>query len=477
LKKLARLSSGIEGLDQILDGGFVQSAAYIIQGRPGAGKTILSNQVAFSHARAGGSVLYVTLLAETHERLFQAMSTLDFFDNELVGRSIRYVGVFQTLRNEGLDAVVQLLRRETERHRATLLIFDGLLNARERADTDLDVKTFVANVQAQAAFAGCTVLFLTSTRRDVNSAEHTMVDGVIELSESVFGVRSVRQLQIRKSRGSSAIGGLHQYEIGESGISVYPRLETIKWPPVADRFDPRIRVRIGIDRLDAMVGGGLPNGSVTALIGATGTGKTSIGLHFLGALEPGRVGIHFGFFESEELLRQKAAALEIALPGSDRLHFICNPLRENLLDRLGRQLIDAVTRHRAKRVFIDGLGGLERAATERERLVEFFSVLTRRLRELGVTSIFTWEWREIVDRSVTAPTQYMSALFDNVIILRHFEQEHDLTRTIAIEKMRDSAFDTRTYTLAITGHGIQVGDPMTDIADPLPPSERQRPYR
>ena len=61
-------------------------------------------------------------------------------------------------------------------------MFDGLLNARDRADTELDVKQFVAAVQNQAAFVGCTVLFLTSTRLMDESPEHTMVDGVIDLN-------------------------------------------------------------------------------------------------------------------------------------------------------------------------------------------------------------------------------------------------------------------------------------------------------
>jgi len=37
--------STIAGLDTILGGGFISGAIYIIRGEPGAGKTILSNQI------------------------------------------------------------------------------------------------------------------------------------------------------------------------------------------------------------------------------------------------------------------------------------------------------------------------------------------------------------------------------------------------------------------------------------------------
>lgn len=165
-QSLSRIISGVDGLDEVLGGGLVEGASYIVQGQPGAGKTIMANQVAFANVRAGRKVLYITLLAETHDRLFQVLGTLDFFDRSQLGITISYVSVFQTLRDNGLSAVVELVRKEIARQGATLLVFDGLLNARDRADSPLDVKTFVAEIQSQAAFVGCSVLFLPCLCRD-----------------------------------------------------------------------------------------------------------------------------------------------------------------------------------------------------------------------------------------------------------------------------------------------------------------------
>ncbi|HTJ98411.1 MAG TPA: ATPase domain-containing protein [Bordetella sp.] len=452
------MPSGIDGLDRILNGGFVEGASYIIQGRPGAGKTILSNQIAFAHAANGAKVLYVTLLAESHERLFHAMSTLDFFQKEKLGQEIAYVSVFHALREEGLGAVVKLLRQETKRHNATLLIFDGLLNARERAETDLDVKTFVAEVQGQAGFVGCTVLFLTSTRLDDSSPEHTMVDGVIDLSDEIFGVRTVRQLQVRKSRGSAAVGGLHQYEITQGGITIYPRLEAVTWP-IRSPSPATLAQRVGSgnEGLDSLIGGGLPRGSATLLIGPTGTGKTTLGLHFLSTASAEEPALHFGFFETPTLLQRKADALGITLPPNGHLHMVWTPMAENLLDKLGHELLEYVARHRVTRLFVDGIGGFERAATHRVRLVEFFATLTNCLRAMGVTTLFTWELREIIDTDVRAPAEQLSAMFDNVLLLRQLTQDNDLKRTIAVQKMRDSAFVADTHVLDITGRGLRVG--------------------
>lgn len=461
VQHLARLPSGISGLDRILDGGFAEGASYIIQGRPGAGKTILSNQIAFWHARSGLKVLYVTLLSESHDRLFQALSTLSFYDSQQLGREIAYVSAFQILRDDGLGAVVKMLRKEIRRHGATLLIFDGLLNARDRASSDLDVKTFVAEVQGQAAFIGCTVLFLTSTRLDDASPEYTMVDGVIDLTDELFGVRTVRRLQVRKSRGIRAIGGLHQFEITDDGIVVYPRIEAVL--AQASRFDgmvPDERIHTGCADLDTITGGGLPRGSVTLLAGPTGSGKTLLGLQFLGCASPDEPALHFGFFETPARLSAKAALLGIDLTetATGRVDMIWNPLGENLLDKLGYQLLDHVAARGVKRVFIDGLGGFARASAHPSRLVEYLSTLTNQLRASGVTTLATWELREITSSELKVPAPEISAILDNLILMRTIEENHALDHLISVQKMRDSDFDPATHRLIFTGKGLKVGE-------------------
>lgn len=245
--------------------------------------------------RGGGRVLVATLLSESHERLFQYLSTLDFFDPALVGDKIQFVSAFDTLEQDGLDAVVRLLRQEIARQQASLLIVDGVLNARVRAETALDTKKFVSELQGHAAFAGCTVLLLTSARLDEGSPEHTMVDGVIELGEQLVGSRAVRHVQLRKTRGSGALSGRHECLIDESGMQVYPRLEALFSHPSQLGSGTLARISSGVPTFDEMLGGGLATGSVSLLMGPSGIGKTSLGLAFLGASTPQAPGLHFGF--------------------------------------------------------------------------------------------------------------------------------------------------------------------------------------
>jgi circadian clock protein KaiC len=456
-KTLARLSSDVPGLDEITGGGLIAGSSYIVQGRPGAGKTILANQIAFAQARQGRKVLYVTLLAESHDRLFQSLSTLDFYDAARVGKDLTYVSLFRTLREEGLSALVSTLRGELARQNASILILDGLLNARESGQSNLDVKTFVAELQGHAAFTGCTVLFLTSARIDESSPEHTMVDGVLQLEENLFASRTVRHIRVAKSRGSRSLGGLHLFEISDRGIDVYPRLEAALSSPSGADQASAARIGTGMHGLDDRLGGGLPASSVSVVVGPAGSGKTTFGIGFLRLATPQRPAVHFGFYETPERLCAKAHALGIDLESlvqSNALKLLWRPLTENLLDKLAYDLLAAVRETGAERLFIDGLTGFERATVEQHRIVEFFAALTNELRSMGVTTVCTWEVKELSGPWVTNPSPEILSQLDNIIGMQHAVVEGILHRSVTVMKVRDSHFESSVALVEFAGTGV-----------------------
>ena len=59
--ELARVSTGVRGLDMIMQGGLLRGGLYIVSGSPGSGKTTLGNQFCFANVKSGGTALYVTL--------------------------------------------------------------------------------------------------------------------------------------------------------------------------------------------------------------------------------------------------------------------------------------------------------------------------------------------------------------------------------------------------------------------------------
>ncbi|MNI06021.1 Circadian clock protein kinase hypothetical protein [compost metagenome] len=459
MNQLKRLESGIEGLDTLLKGGLIAGASYIIQGRPGSGKTILANQIGFNHIKRDGRVLFATLLAEPHDRLFQFLTTLSFYDEAEVNQRIQFVSAFDTLENDGLDAVVKLLRREISRQKSSLLILDGLLNARSKADSPLDTKQFISELQGHAAFAGCTVLFLTSSQLDDGSPEHTMVDGVIEMGEETISQKTVRRIRLRKTRGSGAIAGAHEFEITENGITVYPRIESIlTGPALVDTGDFSL-ISSGIPTLDAQIGGGLMSSSVTLMMGPSGAGKTSVGAQFLAAATPEAPALYFGFHESPSRLRMKAQALGLDFAGleqSGALHLSWNSASAGLIDRLAYDLLYVVKEKGIKRVFIDSLLAMARVAVDQSRVLEIFTAVLGELRSRDVTVMATWEIQHLFNERPIISAPELSGVMDNLLFIQFGYKEVELQRQLSILKIRDSAYDPALLEVVMGNAGIEL---------------------
>ncbi len=464
--KLSRLPTGISGLDVILKGGFLRGGIYIIQGPPGAGKTILGNQVCFDHVAAGGKALYVTLLAENHDRMLMHMGELQFFNRDEITRSLEYISAFRILEEEGLKGLLTLIRREIQGRKISVLVLDGLVAAEHSAPSELEFKKFIHGLQTQAVVTDCTMFLLTSADEDSISPEHTMVDGLIELSDEQYGWRSVRDLHVRKFRGSSYLRGRHAFRITGNGIEVYPRTESRLSEPSKDPSGETRLISTGAPSLDKMVGGGLTAGSTTLLVGPTGSGKTALGLQFLSASSADEPGLHFGFFESPARLLTKSDSLGLnlrKLVKAGDVELMWQPPTEDLIDALAEQLLDAVKRNKVKRVVIDGLAGFQRLTVAQERIAPFFTALVNELRGMGVTTLCSLEVPDLIGPIARAPVSELSTITENLMLLRYVELHSKLYRLISILKVRDSDFDPMLREFVFGKHGLEVGDSFNNV--------------
>jgi len=456
-----RIPTGVPGLDTVLHGGLLRRGVYMLQGRPGAGKTILSNQMCFHHAAQGGRVLYATLLAETHERLLFNLEPLTFFDTARIPEQVSYLSAFATLEQGGLKALVEVLRREARARKATLLVVDGLVTVEESSQTKRDFKRFIHELQIHANLVGCTILLLTSSSEEPVGPEHTMVDGVLELTDNRLGRKAERELEVKKFRGSSYLRGGHAFQITRDGIVVLPRLEALLQEP--SREDPckTDRISTGISQLDKMIHGGLPCASTSVLFGPTGAGKTTFGLHFLDESSKSEPGLLFGFYETPPRLLLKAGTLGLGLAKKHKqgvIDMMWHPPTERILDGLGNKLLAAVHERGVKRLVVDGVDGFLQSAAQPERISHFLAALTNELRVLGVTTLYTSELQEMFSHDVKLPISGVSSLVENIFFLRFVELRSKLHRMLSVVKMRDSDYDSSLQEYRITSRGIQLAD-------------------
>jgi len=224
---LHRMPTGIDGLDHLLHGGLFVGGTYLIVGPTGTGKTILVNQVSFNTIAGGGRVLYLSLFAEQHAQMFAYLQAFQFFNPDSIGQSLVYFSVYNVFESDGWQGLLTYMRQEIRRHRATLVVLDGLPS---RLDGDQGVITslrFLHDMQSFIYSMQATLLLTTiGNFQPGPQPEQMVVDGIITLGEGLPPPQEHAEISIRKFRGSAFVRGTHRFAITPSGISITAPLGT-----------------------------------------------------------------------------------------------------------------------------------------------------------------------------------------------------------------------------------------------------------
>jgi circadian clock protein KaiC len=463
----ARFSTGVRRLDTLLPGGFYRGAMYVIQGQPGMGKTVLANQICFERIRAGENAVFFSLLAESTSRMMTYLTPFEFVDKDAVGEKLEYVAGYQPLKEKGTKGLLEVVRGCVMKRRARVLVLDGLDTVETFTKSEIEFREFLYSLQALAALSECTVLLLTpllSSDPDRPRPEQALSDGVLRLSEYQSGPRAIREIQILKFRGSAFLKGRHEFEISSAGFDIHPRTEVQfgRNRPVAPDRD-RSRMMFGIKEFDSMTHGGVMSGSMTAIVGAPGTGKTSLGISFLAeGARRGEPGVYFGFYETPDDLLAKADSIGIDLRLGIKKGLVeiqWQQAVEGSVDGLAERLMERI-RDRKKeriRVFVDGMSGFRKALVYPERFGVLLSAMTNELRNIGATTIYSEE-TDMFASDVAIPNRELGSIVDNVFFLRYVELRSQLYRLISIMKMRESGYDSAIRQFLITPKGMRVSD-------------------
>jgi circadian clock protein KaiC len=307
------------------------------------------------------------------------------------------------------------------------------------------------------------------------------VDGVVMLGTRLMGLRSVRTVEVSKLRGGPHLTGQHTFDITHSGLEVYPRLETLYPQQHQGVTEPGRRLTFDVPGLDTLLGGGLPANSCTMLLGSSGSGKTMLGLHFLGSgARHGEPGLYYGFMENAPRLLVKAAGVGLELgPDVDSGRLVLETMTTvgALPDALVPRMLELAERHRVRRLFIDGLEPFSREMLAPERVNDFLTALFNTLRTRGITFIVSQHLPTFFGPRLEAPLEGSEALADNLIFLRHVELRSQLYRMLSVLKMRESTYDGALREFHIRPEGIDVSDTFESAEAILTGQARPRPSR
>jgi circadian clock protein KaiC len=452
-----RINTGSDQADEVLCGGFPANSINILMGQPGTGKTIFAEQLLFHNANSDRPILYVTTLSEPMTKVISYVQRFSFFDENKLGTEIQYEDLGALLASDGPKALVPWLRDAIQSMSPKIIVIDSFRAIHDLSDSAPEMRRMISDLAGLLSSYDVTAFLLGEyTTTDIERyPEFAVGDSIIELARQPLGTRDDRYFRVLKLRGSAYHEGQHAFRITNDGIELYPRL-------VAPRISPDYvmqldRTRMGVPGLDEMLDGGVWSGTTTLVVGPTGSGKTTLALHF--ALEGAARGEPTLYVNFQENPAQLARAINnlggsVEKSRANGLELLYVSPVELQIDSFIVELFQRIKTGTLRRVAIDAVGDLAAAASDAQRLHDYLYSLVQHFAVNGVTSLLTFE----SGASTTGADEHeqrFSYMSDNVLSIG-MDGDERTRRTIRVIKTRNSGHDPVVRQLEITAAGARV---------------------
>jgi circadian clock protein KaiC len=468
-KTLTRASTGVAGLDDILNGGFLENRLYLVEGMPGSGKTTLAFQFLLEGVARGESVLYVTLsetaeeisaVAESHGWNLKGISIRELVPTAATLQPSEQYTVFHPSEIELSDTTKRILA-DVEEIKPTRIVFDSLSELRLLAGNPLRYRRQILALKQYFAGKRCTVILLD----DLTAAKHdlqvqSIAHGAMLLEHTIPAFGSLRRrLSVTKYRGSDFRGGYHDYLIRRGGLEVFPRLIAAEHRGESSRE----RLPSGLTGLDSLMGGGLERGTSTLIAGAAGTGKSTItALFCANAADVGMNSSMFIFDESINTLFSRMHGLHIDLKrhvDAGRVAVTQVDPAEMTPGEFIHGIRNAVEKQGAKLVVIDSLNGYLNSMPDEKFLIAQLHELLSYLGHSGIATVLVAAHHGLISSHMASPVD-ASYLADAVLLLRYFEAEGDVRQALSVVKMRGGEHERSIREFVMRNGQVSVGDPL-----------------
>ena len=465
LESLRKERTGIPGFDEITRGGLPAGRPTLICGSAGAGKTLFAMEFLVRGATLFDAPGVFMSFEESDEELATNVASLGFDLKQLIADKklvLDYVFIERSEIEEtgeyDLEALFLRLGYAIDSIGAKRVVLDTLEALFSALPNEAIIRAELRRLFRWLKEKGVTAVITcergegTLTRYGL---EEYVADCVILLDHRVQNQISTRRMRIVKYRGTSHGTNEYPFLLDEKGFSVLP----ITSLGLAHKA-PTEHTSSGVPRLDTMLEGrGFYRGSSILVSGTAGTGKSTLGAHFIeAACKRGEKALFFAFEESQDQIIRNMRSVGIDLerfvkkgllkfhnarPSAWGLEVHLAVIHKEISDFAPSVVvIDPITNFLA-------VGDAPETKSMLTRLIDFLK--TRQI--TGMFTSLTSSGTNIEDSEVG-----VSSLMDVWILVKNIESNGERNRGLYILKARGMAHSNQVREFLLTDHGIELID-------------------
>ena len=466
------IQTGIYGLDEIFLGGILKGNLIVVEGAAGTGKTLMGVEFIYrgitEHDEPGIIVVFET---SPRKLIRDALGFGWNLDEAQQRNKLRIIFTSPQVLDQELRSPDSLLLETAAEIGAQRIFIDGISLLRTLTSGN------GASRNAAGSYRELLQQFIEGLQREnltamlshevVTSPEHAselevaqfLADTVIILKREHRHRSIHRNLEIMKSRGQDYEGGTHTFRITTgTGLEVFRRVQVQARGLQAQPTSVTKRSVIGCEPLDALIGGGIFDGSTTMVVGISGAGKTVLGVQLLleGALKQGKRGLLVSLDEHPAQILRNAETLGLNLKeqvDAGNIQVFYDSPQELEIDAHFDLIVRTIEKHKIQRLLIDGMTSYSNAIGDQTLYRDFIHSLVAYSKHHLMTTFFNYENPELFGVTHYMPDYAISSIVDNVILLNFVELGISLRRAITVAKARGSEhqFVTREYKIGPGG--------------------------
>ncbi|MDY0989655.1 circadian clock protein KaiC [Flavobacterium sp. CFBP9031] len=459
--------TGVDGLDEITEGGFPKGRPTLICGGAGCGKTLLSMQFLIKGITEYNEPGVFMSFEEPSDDLTLNVKSLGFDLEQLKKDKKLVVDHVRVERSEieeageyDLDGLFIRLGHAIDSIKATRVVLDTIESLFAGLDNQAILRAELRRLFHWLKTKGVTAV-ITGERGEATltrqGLEEYVSDCVIVLDHRVIEQVSTRRLRIVKYRGSTHGTNEYPFLIDEDGISVLP-ITSLK----LDNEVSSDIISTGVPGLNEMFhGGGFYRGSNILVSGTAGTAKTTVACYFANEqCEKNEKTIYFAFEESPHQLVRNMKSIGVDLEKHIKKGILQIHSSRPSLNGLELHLLTLrklIKEFQPTTIIIDPISNLISVGSEHE-VRSMLVRLIDMLKANNITAMFTSLNKQTDTVRPDLAEESVSSLVDTWITVRDMEGVGERNRGIFIIKARGMGHSNQVREFVITSKGIELLD-------------------